>query len=241
MRAVARRFKRGVRGSVPLTIDENKKPVLPRDRVRHAHDPKQYEERTIDWLKSNSLEHLIDMVRNLGVSMHEFGMMQRSRNTILGSELAIALIEIFHTADYNSNWELSFDEVVRFNMFLDSSSSLLRVMDDTKLLFLLADVDTDGYITIQEWLQAWTRTAKRLGNAHFIEKFVRQFRERKVCTLQLVQAWQFTTRVLTRILRWSRRYSQRSTTKSEADSSAFPLLEQELKRLQRDRAQRGGE
>ena len=125
---------------------------------------------------------------------------------VLGMDVVNGLIEIFNVIDHNEDHELSIDEVIKFNIFLDSSSSLERVGADTQLLFDVADTDNDGRITKEEWMNAWTRTAHKLGNTEFIQAFINQYRERKVTNRQLIRVCVFTTRILIRLLKWSRRH-----------------------------------
>jgi len=127
---------------------------------------------------------------------------------LLGSSVLDGLIEIFAVIDDNTDHELTQDEVVKFNLFLDPSSSEQSVRTDTRLLFELADTNDDGSITLEEWLEGWTLTVVKVGHTDYVTAFVGQYRRRKITKQQIVAAWQFTTRLLVRILRWRKRHSQ---------------------------------
>lgn len=93
---------------------------------------------------------------------------------ILGTERLDKLIRMFRLIDADDSAEIEFNEVVKFNLYLDPNSGLRRIRDDATLLFRLADDDHSGAIDEIEWLHGWCSTIERTGTADFVDRFVWQ-------------------------------------------------------------------
>ena len=131
--------------------------------------------------------------------------------SILGKEIVEKLVEIYHLIDLNNDGNLTIDEVVKFNIFLDPYGTISTVNTDARLLFCIADEDQNSAITEMEWLNGWVKTAQSVQNTQFITTFIEQYQNRQIKKINVITLLQFTAKVLKQILMRTRKY--KSATK----------------------------
>ena len=117
------------------------------------------------------------------------------------------LRKMFKLIDTDGSGNASFEEIVKFNVFLNPMKSLLHTRRDAKILFKLADLDRNGFITEIEWLNGWVNNVRLNNHCFFIvDIFIKQFISRTqrniIVNGHFQQAVKFSVRILRQVLKW---------------------------------------
>ena len=120
-----------------------------------------------------------------------------------------ALRKIYRLIDIDCSENVTFGEVVSFNVFLDPTRPLSDITNDAVLLFRLTDSNNNQLVSETEFLEGWIENANRNQSFAIVDWFIQQYETRmtkcEITTQNIKQMFSFTAFVLHRILCWRNR------------------------------------